>query len=119
VWRGDAILRHNALLSYDAVLKSDNPAGRPPSTCSWPGRFGGAGLVSGVGGGGGGFLLLWQLVMLGPTILAEDAPHFCARRIARRGLLPAIGLAPAWSGHGYQRWHDGQPSSCCWPAAWP
>jgi hypothetical protein len=36
-------------------------------------------------------LLLWSLVMLGPTILAEDAPHF----LRAVGLLPAILIFPA------------------------
>ncbi len=36
-------------------------------------------------------LLLWSLVMLGPTILAEDAPHF----LRAVGLLPAIIIFPA------------------------
>jgi hypothetical protein len=36
-------------------------------------------------------LLLWSLVMLGPTILAEDAPHF----LRAVGLLPAILFFPA------------------------
>ena len=36
-------------------------------------------------------LLLWTLVMLGPTVLAEDAPHF----LRAVGLLPAILVFPA------------------------
>lgn len=36
-------------------------------------------------------LLLWSLVLLGPTILAEDTPHF----LRAVGLLPAILLFPA------------------------
>jgi hypothetical protein len=36
-------------------------------------------------------ILLWTLVMLGPTILAEDVPHF----LRSVGLLPAIIVFPA------------------------
>ena len=44
------------------------------------------------------FLLLWQLVMLGPTILAEDAPHFlrAAGILPGAVFFPAIGLALLW-----------------------
>ncbi len=100
LWRGDAILRHNALLSYDAVLKADNPIGRPAfdlfmavpfliglGWCVWRWRRPAA-----------AFLLLWQLVMLGPTILAEDAPHFLRAAGILPGAIffPAIGLALLW-----------------------
>ena len=100
LYRGDAILRHNALLAYDAVLKSDNPMGRPVfdwlmvgpflvglSWCLWRWRRPSA-----------AFLLLWQLVMLGPTILAEDAPHFLRAVGVLPGAVffPAIGLALLW-----------------------
>ncbi len=53
-------------------------------------------------------LLLWLVVMLGPTILAADAPHFlrAAGVLPAAVLLPAIGLAwlsrwprlPSWGG---------------------
>ncbi len=36
-------------------------------------------------------LLLWMIVMLGPTILAADAPHF----LRAAGILPAIVFLPA------------------------
>ncbi len=44
------------------------------------------------------FLLLWQLVMLGPTILAEDAPHFlrAAGLLPGAVFFPAIGLGLLW-----------------------
>jgi hypothetical protein len=100
LWRGDAILRHNALLSYDAVLKADNPAGRPVFDPLMIAPFL-AGLVwclrhwrrPAVA-----FLILWQLVMLGPTILAEDAPHFLRATGVLPGAVffPAIGLALLW-----------------------
>ncbi len=100
LWRGDAILRHNALLSYDAVLKADNPAGRPLFDLFMAGPF-----LLGLGWCVGhwrrpaaAFLLLWQLVMLIPTILAEDAPHFlrAAGILPGAVFFPAIGLGLLW-----------------------
>jgi 4-amino-4-deoxy-L-arabinose transferase-like glycosyltransferase len=100
VWRGDAILRHNALLGYDVVLKADNPAGRPLFDLFMAGPF-----LVGLGWcvwrwrrPAAAFLLLWQLVMLGPTILAEDAPHFlrAAGILPGAVFFPAIGLALLW-----------------------
>jgi 4-amino-4-deoxy-L-arabinose transferase-like glycosyltransferase len=100
LWRGDAILRHNALLGYDAVLRSDNPAGRPLFDLFMAGPF-----LVGLGWcvwrwrrPAAAFLLLWQLVMLGPTILAEDAPHFlrAAGILPGAVFFPAIGLSLLW-----------------------
>ena len=101
LWRGDAILRHNALLSYDAVLKADNPAGRPLFDLFMAGPF-----LLGLGWclwhwrrrPAAAFLLLWQLVMLIPTILAEDAPHFlrAAGILPGAVFFPAIGLGLLW-----------------------
>lgn len=100
LYRGDAILRHNALLNYDAVLKSDNPMGRPVFDWLMAGPFL-AGLVWCLWRWrrpAAAFLLLWQLVMLGPTILAEDAPHFLRAVGVLPGAVffPAIGLALLW-----------------------
>lgn len=80
VWRGDMILRHN-------------PAGRPLFDWLMAGPF-----LLGV------FfslrhwrrpavtaVLLWTGIMLGPTILAEDAPHF----LRAVGILPAALFFPA------------------------
>ena len=101
IWRGDAILRHNALLSYDAVLKSDHPAGRAVFDLLMVGPF-----LVGLGWciwrwrrPAAAFLLLWQLVMLGPTLLAEDAPHFlrAAGILPGAVFFPAIGLAQLWA----------------------
>lgn len=100
LWRGDAILRHNALRGYDAVLKSDQPAGRPVFDLLMAGPF----LVGLVWclrhwrRPPAAFLLLWQLVMLGPTILAEDAPHFlrAAGILPGAVFFPAIGLGLLW-----------------------
>ena len=87
VWRGDTILRHN-------------PAGRPLFDwlmvvpfllgLAWCGRHWRKPAAT--------FVLLWVAVMLGPTILAEDTPHFLrAVGILPAALfLPALGLAWFW-----------------------
>ena len=80
LWRGDTILRHN-------------PAGRPVfdlfmavpfvigvGWCLWHWRQRTA--VT---------LLLWVGIMLGPTILAADTPHF----LRASGILPAVVIFPA------------------------
>ena len=104
LWRGDDILRHNAWLAYtpDAPGRpwlGGFPAGRPVFDpfmivpflagllwCLWRRRPAAV------------LLLLWQLVMLGPTILAEDAPHFLRAAGVLPGAVffPAIGLALLW-----------------------
>jgi len=104
LWRGDDILRHNAWLAYapgapGRPLLGDFPAGRPVFDpfmivpflagllwCLWRRRPAAV------------LLLLWQLVMLGPTILAEDAPHFLRAAGVLPGAVffPAIGLALVW-----------------------
>lgn len=82
VWQGDDILRHN-------------PAGRP--VFDWV-----MAMVFAVGLGhcvrqvwqgrmGETAVLLWTLIMLGPTILAEDTPHF----LRAVGVLPAVLFIPA------------------------
>lgn len=80
IWRGDTILRHN-------------PAGRPVFDLVMAVPF-----LAGVGWcvhnwrrPAAMFLLLWTAVMLGPTILSADAPHF----LRASGLLPAVLLLPA------------------------
>lgn len=99
-WRGDTILRHNGLLDYSAVLPQDHPAGRPVFDLLMIAPF-----FIGLGWclrhwrrPPAMALLLWQLVMLGPTILAEDAPHFLRAAGVLPGavFLPAIGLAVLW-----------------------
>lgn len=101
IWRGDPILRHNALLSYDAILPQDGPAGRPVFDWLMAGPF-----LIGVlwclrhwRRAPAMALLLWQLVMLLPTILAEDTPHFLrsAGLLPGTVFLPAIGLAAIWN----------------------
>ncbi len=104
LWRGDDILRHNALLAYapgtsGRPLLGDFPAGRPVFDlfmavpflvgllwCLWRRRPAAV------------LLILWQLVMLGPSILAEDAPHFLRAAGVLPGAVffPAIGLALLW-----------------------
>ena len=101
LWRGDSILRHNALLAYDVVLKADGPAGRPAFDWLMAGPFliGLAWCLRHWRRPAAAFLLLWQLVMLGPTLLAEDAPHFLRAAGVLPGavFLPAIGLAWLWN----------------------
>lgn len=96
LWRGDTILRHNALLDYN----SGTPAGRPVFDRLMIGPF-----LAGLfwclrhwRRPEAAFLLIWQLVMLGPTILAEDAPHFLRAAGVLPGavFLPAIGLGLLW-----------------------
>lgn len=80
IWRGDAILRHN-------------PAGRP--VFDWlmaaPFLIGVGWCLSHWRRPAAAALLLWALIMLGPTILAEDTPHF----LRAVGVLPAILIFPA------------------------
>lgn len=99
-WRGDTILRHNALLNYEVVLRDDNPLGRPVFDPLMAVPF-----VLGVGWcmrqwrrPAAAAILLWQLVMLLPTILAEDPPHFLRAAGLLPGVVffPAIGLSLLW-----------------------
>jgi 4-amino-4-deoxy-L-arabinose transferase-like glycosyltransferase len=87
VWRGDDILRHN-------------PAGRPVFDWLMAGPF-----LLGVGWcvrrwrrPAAMTTLLWVGIMLGPTILAEDTPHFlrAAGVLPAALLLPALGLVWLW-----------------------
>lgn len=97
LWRGDDILRHNAWLAYDAAV----PAGRPVFDWLMAAPFV-VGLVWCVRHWrrpAATLLLIWQAVMLGPTILAEDAPHFLRAVGVLPGAVffPAIGLALLWN----------------------
>ncbi len=80
VWRGDVILRHN-------------PVGRP--VFDWamalPFLIGLIDCLKQWRKPAAMTLLLWTVVMLLPTILAEDTPHF----LRAVGLLPAILIFPA------------------------
>ncbi|HRN68217.1 MAG TPA: glycosyltransferase family 39 protein, partial [Promineifilum sp.] len=97
IWRGDDILRHNAWLSYGTPV----PAGRP--VFDWlmvvPFLVGLVWCLRHWRRPPAALLLIWQLVMLGPTILAEDAPHFLRAVGVLPGALffPAIGLGLLWS----------------------
>ncbi len=44
-------------------------------------------------------VLLWTVVMLGPTVLAEDTPHFlrAAGVLPAAVMLPAVGLSQLWT----------------------
>jgi 4-amino-4-deoxy-L-arabinose transferase-like glycosyltransferase len=80
LWRGDTIWRHN-------------PAGRP--VFDWvmliPFIIGVVVIVRRWRRPAMFALLAWSLIMLGPTILAEDAPHF----LRAAGVLPTILIIPA------------------------
>ena len=87
LWRGDTILRHNApgRPVFDLFMALPFLIGtiwclrhwRQPAATT---------------------LLLWTTIMLGPTILAEDTPHFLRASGILPGVifLPALGLAQ-WS----------------------
>ena len=97
IWRGDDILRHNAWLSYDTLT----PSGRP--VFDWlmalPFIAGLAWSLRHWRRPAAAQMILWQLVMLGPTILAEDAPHFLRAAGILPGAIffPAIGLGLLWN----------------------
>lgn len=87
IWRGDTIARHN-------------PPGRPlfDFYMVLPFAIGLLWLVRQWRRPAAMFTLLWVAVMLGPTILAEDTPHFLrASGILPAALfLPAVGLSKLW-----------------------
>ncbi len=97
-WRGDDIARHNlpgrpvfdwalglAFLLGVGVAARQALAQRRPAAA---------------------FPLLWVAVMLLPTLLAEDTPHFLRAVGVWPGLalLPALGLDAAWTARGRIRW---------------
>lgn len=91
-WQGDTILRHN-------------PAGRP--FFDWlmaiPFLLGLGWCLKNWRKPAATAVLLWSFVMLGVTILAEDAPHFLRSVGILPGaiFLPALGLAALWR---WPRW---------------
>ncbi len=97
LWRSDDILRHNAWRDFASAA----PVGRP--VFDWlmalPFLAGVAWCLRHWRRPAAALLLLWQLVMLGPTILAEDAPHFLRAAGVLPGAVffPAIGLALLWN----------------------
>ena len=94
VWRGDTILRHN-------------PAGRPLFDWLMAGPFllGLAYCLRHWRKPAVAILLSWTVVMLGPTILAEDAPHF----LRAVGILPAAIFLPALGLHWLWQWPQPLP----------
>jgi Dolichyl-phosphate-mannose-protein mannosyltransferase len=89
VWRGDTILRHN-------------PAGRPLFSWFMAGPFllGVVYCLKQWRKPAVAAVLLWTVIMLGPTILAEDAPHF----LRAVGILPAALFFPALGLHWLWQW---------------
>jgi 4-amino-4-deoxy-L-arabinose transferase-like glycosyltransferase len=94
LWRGDHILRHNPIGRpvFDPLLAVPFVIGLGLCVKHWR-------EVAAM------TLLLWLIVMLGPTILAADAPHFlrAAGVLPAAVLVPAIGLAWLW---GWERLPD-------------
>ena len=80
IWRGDSILRHNlpGRPVFDLLMAVPFLIGLLWCLRKW--RTPAAMVV-----------LLWAAVMLGPTILAKDAPHF----LRAAGILPVIFFFPA------------------------
>lgn len=80
LWHGDTILRHN-------------PAGRPVFDLfmALPFLLGVTWCLSQWRQPAAAAVLLWTTIMLGPTILAEDTPHF----LRATGLLPVLMVLPA------------------------
>lgn len=87
LWQGDTILRHNPAGRpvFDAFMALPFLVGLGWSIRNWRRP---AVMVG----------LLWTAVMLGPTILAADPPHFLRASGVLPGvlILPAIGLARLW-----------------------
>ncbi len=96
VWRGDPILRHNGLQSY--------PGGNGRSVfdifMAVPFLLGVVVCLRQWRHPPFAFTLLWTLIMLGPTILAEDTPHFlrAVGVLPAALILPALGLQTVWRG---------------------
>ncbi|RMG95760.1 MAG: hypothetical protein D6706_11510 [Chloroflexi bacterium] len=87
LWRGDSILRHNAAGRpvFDPLMSVPFVVGLVWCFRNWKRPFA---LLP----------LLWTLTMLGPTIFAEDTPHFLRATGVLPGVLflPAIGLTQLW-----------------------
>lgn len=87
LWKGDTILRHN-------------PAGRPvfDAFMILPFLVGLVWCLRRLRRPAVLALCAWLLIMLGPTILAEDAPHFlrAAGVLPAATVLPALGLSKIW-----------------------
>ncbi len=87
IWRGDTILRHNPMGRpvFDLLMLIPFLLGLVWCLRHWRRLAPMA-------------LLLWLTIMLGPTILAADAPHFlrAAAILPAMVYLPAIGLDKIW-----------------------
>jgi 4-amino-4-deoxy-L-arabinose transferase-like glycosyltransferase len=85
--QGDTIARHNppARPLFDLLMAVPFLAGLIWTLCHWRRPAAAA-------------LLFWVAIMLGPTLLAEDAPHFlrAAGILPAALLLPALGLSKLW-----------------------
>jgi 4-amino-4-deoxy-L-arabinose transferase-like glycosyltransferase len=103
LWRGDSILRHNppGRPVFDRLLAIPFIIGflyclrnwrKPPAMT----------------------VLLWLFVMLGPTILAADAPHFlrASAVLPAAVLLPAVGLAWIWQWPRIPSWAGALVTAC-------
>ena len=87
LWKGDTIARHNppGRPLFDLLMAVPFLVGLAWSVRHWRRPTAAA-------------LLLWVGVMLGPTLLAEDAPHFlrAVGILPAALLLPALGLSKLW-----------------------
>ncbi len=87
LWSGDTILRHNPAGRpvFDLLMAAPFLIGLVYCLRHWRQKASVA-------------LLLWVAVMLGPTVLAEDAPHFLrAVGVLPAALyIPALGLSKIW-----------------------
>ncbi|MCA9963734.1 MAG: glycosyltransferase family 39 protein [Anaerolineales bacterium] len=96
VWRGDPIVRHNGLQHY--------PGGNGRSVFDFfmavPFLLGVVVCLRRWQHPPFALTLLWTLVMLGSTILAEDTPHFlrAVGVLPAALILPALGLQTIWRG---------------------
>jgi len=100
VWRGDFIPRHNIPLRpvFDPLMAAAFLAGLV--VAARRARHEGAWALG----------ILWLGVLLLPTILAEDAPHF----IRASGILPVVFVFPAAGLEAFWAW-----ASRRWPKGWP
>jgi 4-amino-4-deoxy-L-arabinose transferase-like glycosyltransferase len=100
VWRGDTIWRHNVpgRPVFDPLLSTAFVGGVALGVIHW--RKQPALALS----------LIWVAVMMLPTILAEDAPHF----LRGVGVLPVVVLIPACALDAAADWAHGRFGVQCW-----
>ncbi|MDX1415671.1 MAG: glycosyltransferase family 39 protein [Candidatus Promineifilaceae bacterium] len=89
IWRGDLILRHNLVGRpvFDLLMAIPFLIGVVWCIRHW--RCPAAAIA-----------IIWSLIMLAPTILADDAPHF----LRAAGVLPAVLMFPAIGLDQIRRW---------------